>query len=60
MIFFTCTENVLFPIDNANIRWLDKATADDNVAMTATAMSVGFRLISPEKVWWKYPELPDF
>jgi predicted GNAT family acetyltransferase len=31
-----------------------------NQAMSATALSVGFRIIPPEQVWWIYPSLPDF
>jgi RimJ/RimL family protein N-acetyltransferase len=36
------------------------STLDDNHAMTATALRVGFHIIPKEQVWWKYPELPEF
>ena len=36
------------------------ATRDGNIAMIATAKSVGFQIIPPEEVWWTYPKLPKF
>ncbi len=36
------------------------STDETNMAMIATAKSVGFLVMPPEAVWWKYPELPDF
>jgi predicted GNAT family acetyltransferase len=36
------------------------STDDDNIAMIATASSVGFRPVPVEKIWWAYPQLPDF
>jgi predicted GNAT family acetyltransferase len=36
------------------------STNDNNLPMTATALSIGFQEISVDKVWWKYPNLPDF
>jgi predicted GNAT family acetyltransferase len=35
-------------------------TDDDNMAMIATARSVGFQVISEQLVWWDFPNLPDF
>jgi predicted GNAT family acetyltransferase len=35
-------------------------TSVDNTAMIATAKSVGFQVIPEDKVWWKFPKLPDF
>lgn len=35
------------------------STGEANSAMIATAKSVGFRLVSPNEVWWKYPRLED-
>jgi predicted GNAT family acetyltransferase len=31
-----------------------------NQAAIATALSVGFKVIPPEQVWWQYPHLPEF
>jgi RimJ/RimL family protein N-acetyltransferase len=36
------------------------STSDDNVAMIATAESVGFQQVPESEVWWNYPQLPDF
>ena len=36
------------------------STDDDNIAMIATAKSVGYREIPKDKVWWTYPRLPEF
>ena len=36
------------------------STGDDNLAMIATAQSVGFQVMPKDKVWWNYPDLPDF
>jgi RimJ/RimL family protein N-acetyltransferase len=36
------------------------STSDDNVAMIATAKSVGYQEVPAGKVWWNYPQLPDF
>ena len=36
------------------------STGDINIAMIATAKSVGFKEIAPDKVWWTYPRLPEF
>jgi predicted GNAT family acetyltransferase len=36
------------------------STDDDNLAMIATARSVGFQVVSDELVWWNFPDLPDF
>jgi RimJ/RimL family protein N-acetyltransferase len=35
------------------------STNEDNVAMIATAKSVGFQIVPQEAVWWYYPELPE-
>jgi RimJ/RimL family protein N-acetyltransferase len=36
------------------------ATCDDNMAMIATAKSVGFREIPQDRIWWSYPKPSDF
>jgi len=36
------------------------STGDDNLAMIATAKSVGFQVLPKERVWWNYPNLPEF
>ena len=36
------------------------STSDDNIAMIATAESVGYKRVSQAEVWWSYPRLPDF
>ena len=36
------------------------STGDENVAMIATAKSVGYEEVPEDKVWWTYPRLPDF
>ena len=36
------------------------STGDGNVAMRATAKSVGFREVPKEDAWWGYPRLPEF
>jgi predicted GNAT family acetyltransferase len=35
-------------------------TDDDNLAMIATALSVGFQVVPEELVWWNFPDMPDF
>jgi predicted GNAT family acetyltransferase len=36
------------------------STDDRNIAMIATAKSVGFKVVPFDQVWWKQPDLPDF
>lgn len=36
------------------------STNDDNMAMIATAESVGYRRIPADQVWWTVPTLPEF
>ena len=45
---------------HASNRLATCSTGDENIAMIATARSVGFRPVPAEQVWWRYPQLPDF